>query len=101
MTSKFETDSSLWQAADKFIASADDNHDATISEDEIKKLNRQRQRTIAELVAFHDVNEDGVVSTKEVKDSWVMYATSMLEVSKMMQGMQGRGDEGSEDEEDL
>ena len=98
MTSKFETDSLLWQAADKFIASADGNHDGTISEDEIKKLNRQRQRTIAELVAFHDVNEDGVVSTKEVKDSWVMYATSMLEVSKMMQG---RGDEGSDDEEDL
>jgi len=89
------------KAADKFIASADANHDGTISEGEIKKLNRQRQRTIAELVAFHDVNEDGVVSTKEVKDSWVMYATSMLEVSNMMQGMQGRGDEGSEDEEDL
>ena len=91
----------MCQAANKFIASADANHDGTISEDEIKKLNRQRQRTIAELVAFHDVNEDGAVSTEEVKDSWVMYATSMLEVSEMMQGMQGRGDEGSEDEEDL
>ena len=98
----------MCQAADKFIASADANHDGTFSEDEIKKLNRHGQRTIAELVAFHDVNEDGVVSTKEVKDSWVMYATSIYELMKITKTtpprpkyeiVQQSGDEGHNNED--
>ena len=95
------------QAAEAFIASGDTNRDGTFSEDEIQQINRVNTRTVDELIAFHDVNQDGIVSTKEVTASWVMYATSIHELMKITKTTPPRpkheivrqsGDEGHNEE---
>ena len=69
------------KAGQKFAAKIDANGDGSVSEAEIEATN-QRERTASELVSFHDVDDNGIVSVAEVADSWVMYATAMLMVQQ-------------------
>jgi len=69
------------KVAIRFIAKGDKDGNGKLSDGEIRAVNRERdqryeERSLEELVSFHDVNDDGVVTTDEVVDSWIMYATA-------------------------
>jgi len=73
-------------AGEEFAKQVDANGDGKISKSEITAVNTERTGrigtlTLAELVAFHDVDGDGEVTTQEVVDSWVMYAASQFRVN--------------------
>merc|ERR1712151_476509 len=68
-----------------FANKVDGDGDGVISASEMaaargKASARHQRRTAEELVSFHDVDKDGVVTTKEVEESWVMFATAMHRV---------------------
>eukprot|EP00747_Dinoflagellata_sp_TGD_P094820 gnl/TRDRNA2_/TRDRNA2_166257_c0_seq1.p1 gnl/TRDRNA2_/TRDRNA2_166257_c0~~gnl/TRDRNA2_/TRDRNA2_166257_c0_seq1.p1 ORF type:complete len:414 (-),score=71.28 gnl/TRDRNA2_/TRDRNA2_166257_c0_seq1:74-1315(-) len=75
------------KAGEAFAAKVDANRNGVISEDEIKGVKKsssdETSRTMAELVAFHDVDQDGRVTVQEVVDSWVMYATAQHRVKEL------------------
>eukprot|EP00746_Dinoflagellata_sp_MGD_P005760 gnl/MRDRNA2_/MRDRNA2_111149_c0_seq1.p1 gnl/MRDRNA2_/MRDRNA2_111149_c0~~gnl/MRDRNA2_/MRDRNA2_111149_c0_seq1.p1 ORF type:complete len:416 (-),score=87.04 gnl/MRDRNA2_/MRDRNA2_111149_c0_seq1:186-1433(-) len=81
-------------AAEAFAAKVDTDGDKIVSEAEINAVNRSPDpeggstRMLEELVAFHDVNDDGTVTIQEIVDSWVMYASAMARVKAMTRGRQ-------------
>merc|ERR1712106_712366 len=74
-------------AAREFAERIDRDGDGRITYMEIEVTNKRRERSIEELISFHDVDDDGVVTTKEVEDSWVMFATAQHRVMTMMKSM--------------
>lgn len=81
------------ESAQAFAAKIDKDGDKIISEAEIHAVNKvsdpegsNHPRLLEELVAFHDVDEDGIVTTKEIVDSWLMYADAMAKVKALKKG---------------
>jgi len=84
-------------AGKKFAAQADLDGDGYLSTKEIEAMNKAadmegHKRTLDELVAFHDVNDDGAVSIDEIVESWAMFGAAGAKVRKMMKEQQGRPD---------
>merc|ERR1711972_931764 len=75
------------KSAASFAARGDGDSDGVISVAEMTAVNTRRSRgearTIDELVSFHDVDSDGIVTAKEVEESWVMYASASRRVMQM------------------
>jgi len=71
------------EAGQKFASAIDADGDGIVSVAEMTAANKKGERTLDELISFHDVDADGVVTTKEVEDSWVMFAASMHRAKNM------------------
>ena len=69
-------------AARQFSARIDVDNDGTISPAEMQSANNAGERTIEELISFHDVDGNGIVTAQEVEDSWVMYASAQYRLNK-------------------
>lgn len=71
------------KAATKFNEKVDKNMDGRISEEELQNGQRKGGKPeLAELVSFHDTNGDGIVSSEELIESYVMFATASFKASK-------------------
>lgn len=75
------------KAGGAFAAKVDLDSDGVVSEAEIAAASKgksrgERRPTTEEIVSFHDTNKDGKVTTSEVVESWVMYATAMRRVKQ-------------------
>jgi len=69
------------KSATAFAKKVDADGDGVASKEEIAAMafrptRHGEQRTIEELVSFHDMDQDGSVTAKEIEDSWVMFATA-------------------------
>eukprot|EP00931_Biecheleriopsis_adriatica_P065824 TRINITY_DN40297_c0_g1_i1.p1 TRINITY_DN40297_c0_g1~~TRINITY_DN40297_c0_g1_i1.p1 ORF type:complete len:438 (-),score=66.58 TRINITY_DN40297_c0_g1_i1:56-1285(-) len=75
-----------------FAEKVDSNSDGVISESEVQALRAGRGKapSVEELLRFHDVDRDSKVTTKEVEDSWTMFATANLRAQQRFGG--GRAD---------
>mmetsp|Transcript_35248 Transcript_35248/g.112388 ORF Transcript_35248/g.112388 Transcript_35248/m.112388 type:complete len:206 (+) Transcript_35248:1028-1645(+) len=74
------------KSATAFAKKVDADGDGVASREEIAALagrptRHGEQRTIEELLSFHDVDQDGSVTAKEIEDSWVMFATAQHRAS--------------------
>lgn len=71
-----------------FVAKVDSDKDGILSKSEISEVNQRTtydgKRTLEELISFHDVDDDGIVTVKEAIESWVMFATSSFRVASRM-----------------
>ena len=57
--------------------------DGRISEEELQNGQRKGGKPeLAELISFHDTNGDGIVSSEELIESYVMFATASFKASK-------------------
>lgn len=71
-----------------FAETVDADGDGTVSRAELVAVSGGRRGLVGrnfdedELVSFHDVDRDGMVTTAEIADSWVMYATTMKQLSE-------------------
>ncbi|CAE7222527.1 unnamed protein product [Symbiodinium microadriaticum] len=71
------------KAATKFNEKVDKNMDGRISEEELQNGQRKGGKPeLAELISFHDTNGDGIVSSEELIESYVMFATASFKASK-------------------
>jgi len=71
------------KAAKKFTDKVDTNTDGRISEEEIQNGQRQGGKSeLAELISFHDTDGDGSISSQELIESYVMFATANFKASK-------------------
>merc|ERR1740121_3340618 len=72
--------------AQAFVAKVDANSDGELSASEIEATNHRRQHTTEEMVSFHDINNDGVVSNSEVIASWAMFSAAARSVKSKRNG---------------
>ena len=86
------------QAGEAFASRLDGDKDGILSQVELPRGGKASRmgRTPEELVAFHDINDDGKLEVKEVVESWVMFATAM----KRAQEQAPQGDGGQEEDGD-
>jgi len=73
------------KAAKHFAHKVDFNKDGMISQEELFRASGSEDDHF-ELISFHDTNRDGKVSSKELIDSWVMFAVATHEAQKQKAG---------------
>lgn len=73
------------KSGEAFASKVDKDNDGIASEAELLAMVAKGRRTpplLDELVSFHDTNNDKQVTTSEIAESWVMYATASNRVTQ-------------------
>ncbi|CAJ1460052.1 unnamed protein product [Effrenium voratum] len=73
------------KAGKHFAYKMDADKDGKISKKEML-LPGESEDSLTELISFHDTNKDGIVTTKELVDSWVMFAVASHRSAQLMGG---------------